>query len=400
MPMPRWRTRPMSATDAAGPDLTGSTGGRRLLVISNGIGEDSIGAEIVRRLPPGFVVDAYPTLGPGRHYVGVCPIVGPRAELASQGSRVDRGTVIGDIAAGGLATIPPGLAFMRRSRRAYDRHLVIGDIIGVAGCWLSGVRAVTYLDVYKTGYGRPYAAIERWIVRQTCRTVFNRSERLARSLVAAGVDARAAGNVMMDTIPSGHYAATSRRSRPLAVTLLPGSRDRTAENFALQVGALARLPGPLRPDVFAAVAEGIEIGALAAAAGLEFAPPSGGEAADLGTLAGRGLTVHLARGAFGNLLAATDLVLSQAGTATIQALGSGKPVITFTRPTDRMKRFLEENRLFGEARLLVPADATALTEKLAALLADPAGIARLGAVGRERIGGPGAIGAIIENLRG
>ena len=183
--------------------------GRRVLFISNGIGEDSVGAEIVKRLPPGFEVEAYPTLGSGRAYAGICRVVGPRAELASQGSRVDAGTVARDIATGGLATIPPGLAFLRRARTAYDRHVVIGDFIGVAGCWLSGIRNITYLDVYKTGYGRPYAAIERWIIGRTCRTVFNRSERLAAVPGGLGVDARAAGNVMMDTIPP---ATTTRRA--------------------------------------------------------------------------------------------------------------------------------------------------------------------------------------------
>ena len=114
---------------------------RRLLVITNGIGEDSVGAEIVKRLPPGLAVEAYPTLGPGLYYEGVCPIVGPRARLASEGSRVNRGTILRDVASGGLATIPPALAFLRRARRDYDRVLVIGDFIGVAACWVPARRA-------------------------------------------------------------------------------------------------------------------------------------------------------------------------------------------------------------------------------------------------------------------
>lgn len=372
---------------------------RRLLFISNGIGEDSIGAEIARRLPRGIVVEAYPTLGSGRAYEDVCRIVGPRAELVSQGSRVDSGALVRDVAAGGLATIPPGLAFLRRAARAYDHHVVIGDFTGVAGCWLSGIRGITYLDVYKTGYGRHYAALERWVIGRTCRTVFSRSGRLARMLAASGVDARAVGNVMMDTIPAGDYDAARRRSRAQGVTLLPGSRDATSANFALQVEALAALPESLRPDLFLALADGIAPEALAQAAGLAFRPPpAAAEAADLGRLEGRGVAVHLSRGVLGNLLAASELVLSQAGTATIQALGSGRPVITFTRPTDRMKRFHEENRLFGEARLLVAADATRIAQLLRTLLASPDELARLGAVGRARIGGPGAIGAIIDSL--
>ncbi|RYE73773.1 MAG: hypothetical protein EOP19_28865, partial [Hyphomicrobiales bacterium] len=173
---------------------------RRILFITNGYGEDSVGAEIVRRLPPGPVAEAYPTLGPGKAYAGICPVVGPRAHLASEGSRVARGTVAKDIASGGLGTLLPGLKFMRSVRAAYDHVVVIGYFIGVLGCWLAGIRGITYLDVYKTGYGRPYSGLERRIIASTCRRVFNRSPQLAATLTAIGVDAVAAGNVMMDTI--------------------------------------------------------------------------------------------------------------------------------------------------------------------------------------------------------
>src|SRR5690606_32727750 len=136
----------------------------------------------------------------------------------------------------------------------------------------------------------------------------------------------------------------------------------TAKNFALQVEALARLPEALRPDVFVAVADGIAPEDLAGAAGMFFHPPAGREASDIGRLSGRGLHINLARGALGALVEASDLVLSQAGTATIQSLGLGKPVITFVRETDRAKRFIEENRLFGDARQTVAASAEALLE--------------------------------------
>jgi uncharacterized protein (TIGR03492 family) len=371
---------------------------RRILFISNGIGEDSVGAEIVRRLPLECSAEAYPMLGSGQAYAGICPIVGPRADLASQGSRIRRGTVGRDIATGGLATIPPGIAFMRSIRDSYDAVAVIGDFIGIAGCWLSGIRGVTYLDVYKTGFGRPYSPIERWIIKRTCRRVFNRSARLAATLVRDGIDARAVGNVMMDTVTSADYDMAARRSRPRAVTLLPGSREQTSENFALQVAALRLLPEALRPDLFLALAGGIDVVDLAAAAGLAWTPGAADDQADAGTLSDGQLVIHAARGAAGNLMAGADLVLSQAGTATIQSLGLGAPVITFVRPGDRMKRFREENRLFGEARLLVAAEAGDLAAAIKRLLTDPVETARLGAVGSERIGGPGAIESIIASL--
>jgi uncharacterized protein (TIGR03492 family) len=361
---------------------------KTLLVITNGIGEDSVGAELVRRLPPSIVAHAYPTLGTGVYYEGVCEIVGPRASLASAGSRVAKGTIAKDVQGGLLATVPPGLAFLRRARHAYDRVLVIGDFIGVGGCFLTGIRGITYVDVYKTGYGRPYLGIERWVIGRTCGTVFSRHPSLAESLRVKGVDARSVGNVMMDTIPRSGLDATSLRTRTLAVTLLPGSREQTAENFALQVEAIRRLPEALKPDVFLALAGGIDPGELASAAALTWT----------GLNFTGDMVVHAARGALGDLVDASDVVLSQAGTATIQSLGLGRPVITFIRDTDRLKRFTDENLLFGDSRPLVAADATELSGLLAKLLGDEIDRARRAAIGRERIGGPGAIDEIIASL--
>ena len=76
----------------------------------------------------------------------------------------------------------------------------------------------------------------------------------------------------------------------------------------------------------------------------------------------------------------------------------GRPVITFMRETDRRKRFIEENRLFDNARILVEANAADLSRTLRRLLENGAEVERLGAIGKERIGGPGVIAEIIGVL--
>ncbi|HVW93340.1 MAG TPA: hypothetical protein VHB74_12120 [Devosia sp.] len=371
---------------------------RRLLFISNGLGEDSIAAEIIRRLPAGLTVEAYPMLGQGLAFRNLCPVIGPRAQMASEGWRNVRFSLLRDLAGGALGTIAPSLAFLRGLRGRYDRIVVVGDMVGVIACFAAGLGGITYLDVYKTGFGRLYWPPESWLVGRTARTAFCRSDRLAAQLRAAGVDARAAGNVMMDTVTRGQYDAAARRTRASAVTLLPGSRQFTAESFSLQVAALRRLSPEARPDIFLAAAGSIALDEIAAAAGLHLLPPAGAEAGDAGTLTDGDLLIHAGRGVAGNLIDAADVVLSQAGTATVQALGLGKPVITFINPRDRQSRVRAENALFGEARLTVPPDAEIIAQRLAALLADPAQRARLGAIGRERIGPPGAIEAIVEAL--
>lgn len=374
-------------------------GPRKLLFISNGHGEDAIAAAIVRRLPPEFSAEAYPTLGGGRAYDSVCPVVGPRATLPSEGWRNVRHSVVRDVLGGLFGTLWPGLKFFRSARHRYDRVVVVGDMIGVYGCFLTGVRNILYLDVYKTGFGRTYLPFERGMLRHTAGTVFCRAPSLAATLRGAGVDARCAGNLMMDTIPRAGYDASRRRSRPLAVTLLPGSRAHAFDNLGLQVEALARLPQEALPDLFLAVAPSLDLAGLAAAAGLAHESPPVAGTADLGTLQGRGLVLHVLSGAaMGDALDASDLVLAQAGTATVQAIGLGRPAITFQSAHDRESRFRDEQRLFGEARQVVPAESRAIADKLAALLADGTERARLGAIGRERIGPSGAIDAVIAAI--
>ncbi|WP_108395600.1 hypothetical protein [Devosia submarina] len=372
---------------------------RRFLFISNGHGEDWIAAAIVARLPKTIAVDAYAMIGAGNAYNGICPLVGPRATLASEGWRNVKGSLRRDVATGGLRIVPPALRFLRQAMGRYDRVVVVGDMVGVIAAAATGHRGLTYLDVYKTGAARLYSAAERWVIQKTCQTVFCRADALAQSLLATGVDARCAGNVMMDTIPSSDYDAAARRTRASAITLLPGSRALTAESFALQVAALRTLPAELCPDVFLAVAGGIDVDDLAGQTGLRRTPLLSTEAADLGQIFDGDLTIHMARGgALANLLAASDIVLSQAGTATVQALGSGRPAITFINERDRRSRFRDEQALFGEARIVVPAEAGAIGRALRRLVEDETERKRLGSIGRQRIGGPGAMDAILAEL--
>ncbi len=380
--------------------VTGGTERQRFLVISNGHGEDWIAAALVARLKVWAIVEAYPMIGSGTAYAGLCPIVGPRGRLESGGARTAKGSLRRDLRKGGLAIIPPILQFLRSVRGKYDRIIVVGDMVVPTLAWLTGLRDLIYIDCYKTGAARLYSKSERFIAKRVCRTVFCRAENLAALLRADGVDAHAPGNLMMDTIPVGDYDAAARRQKASAVTLLPGSRGKTADNFARQVAALQKLPDDVIPDVFVAVAGDISVDDLAEKTGLRRATILGPDGDDLGQLRNDRLVINLLRGkAMGNALAQSDIVLSQAGTATVQALGLGRPVIHMTSPKDRRSRFLDEQALFGDARIAVPAEPGAVAEVLQRLLTNNEERDRLGAIGRARIGGPGAIEAVIEALR-
>lgn len=372
---------------------------QRYLVISNGHGEDAIGAALVKRLSQSAQVEAYPMIGSGKAYEGACRVVGPRATLASEGWRNVKGSLRRDIVTGGLLTVPPALKFLRSVRGHYDKTIVVGDMVGVIAALAMGLRNLIYLDVYKTGAARLYSSAEAWAIKKSCRTVFCRAANLADRLKTEGVDARAVGNIMMDAIPYGDYDVATRRKRPMAVTLLPGSRALTAESFAIQVGALRLLPEEERPDVFLAVAGSVNVEELAKAASLRRTALLSTESDDLGELSDGNLTVHMARGiAMGNLVLDSDIVLSQAGTATIQSLGLGRPAITFINPRDRRSRFTDEQNLFGDARKVTEAKPEEVAEALRELLLNETKRRHLAQMGHIRIGSPGAMDKIVAEI--
>lgn len=371
----------------------------RVLIISNGNGEDSVSADLIAHLPPSISADAYPMIGDGAVFSGLCDVVGPRAYVPSAGWRHTKGAMARDVQSGLLSALAPAWRFLRGVRGRYDRVVAIGDGVAPLMCWTAGLPIDIYVDVFKTGYAHTYNAFERYIISRATRTVYTRDEMLADRLQEHGIAAQSHGNIMLDSVPHADFDAAAHRRHAEAVLLLPGSRNTAAHNLRLQLQAIAQRPEPRALDFFVAVAPGLDPQELAQAIGGRFDPASGEKGALLGDLKWRDLQIVAVRGALGNLVKACDVVLSQAGTATQQALGLGKPVIAMRFASDRAKRIADEQALMGEGRLLTEPDPKALGAALGTLLADPGERRRRGEIGRTRLGGPGTRQAIIAQLQ-
>ena len=106
------------------------------------------------------------------------------------------------------------------------------------------------------------------------------------------------------------------------------------------------------------------------------------------------------KGAFGDVLQAADVVVGLAGTANEQAAGLGKPVVVFPGPGVQFgPRFFSSQRLLlGDALAVVAAFARGGGRRSAGDFADPARRERMAAVGRERMGPPGAAGRMADAI--
>ncbi len=387
-------TPPPDAPDApAAPDAARPT----VLIVSNGHGEDVVGARIAAAMQaarPDVALSAFPTVGDGAPYAPLNVVrVGPSLQLPSGGFTFEDPRLLArDLRAGLVATTLRQVRALRTLRA--DRVVAVGDVwaeaLGVLPRAARRHAVQTLVSVHTEAGGARlgvrafrdrFTALERTVLARGYAAVHPRDAASAARLRAAGVPARYDGNPMMDGLDAAPAPEVDDGAAGVArVALLPGTRSHAPDALARMVEATARLP-----QVRSAVAW---------AAGPFPAPPAGWTAAPRGEAhvvwCRDGATVHLLRDRFAALLAWADLVVGTSGTAQEQAAGLGRPVVTFATDARYPARYLaKQRRLLGDALEVVPSEPAAIAAALAALAADPAERARRGAVGRARMGEAG-----------
>jgi hypothetical protein len=352
-----------------------------VLFVSNGHGEAAIAARIAQetRALANLRTEHFALVGE-RLGGGDFPDVGPQRAMPS-GGLVAMGNArafVRDLGAGFLALFARQIGFLRAARRErrYAAVVAVGDAYA---CALARIpRApLAYVGTAKSVYVAAYGPGERRILRAAQR-IFVRDAATAHDLRAHGVQAEAPGNVIVDLL------ATSARvdwRAPLRLALLPGSRERAyadAVHIANVVAAL-RARGA-QPDAVLSVAPNLREDRF------EPALQRGGLRAWTGPL--------------GALLHGATLAIGQSGTANEAAAAEGLPVVALEledAPRDAWYR-KRQMALLGDALLIVPGEPGPAAAAVAELLADDVRRARMGAVGRDRMGGPGGARAIAASV--
>ena len=398
----------------------------RLLVLSNGHGEDLIALRVLQALGrrcPGLEIAVLPMVGEGSAFApaeaaGLLRRVGPRRTLPSGGfSNQSLRGLLADLTAGVLGLSLRQWRLVRRWGRSGDPVLAVGDLLPLALAWGSGA-PYGFIGTPKSDYtwasgpGRsPIAdACHRlkgsewdpweWALMggRRCRLVAVRDRLTARGLRRHGVRALAPGNPMMDALqpdPLPPELAAPRR-----LLLLGGSRMPEAlANLRRLLQALARLPEaePLlllaptgsrpSPQEWAPLLEA-----------LGYRPEPSPAATAAWRCGQRRLLIGPGR--FAAWAGWAELGLAAAGTATEQLVGLGIPALSLPGPGPQFKRGFarRQSRLLGGAVAVCdgPDD---LARRLELLLREPGLRQALGRIGRRRMGAPGgseALAALIE----
>jgi uncharacterized protein (TIGR03492 family) len=244
----------------------------------------------------------------------------------------------------------------------------------------------------KSEHIEPHRAVEIAIMRRHARVVFTRDGRTADVLRARGLEARFAGNPLVDVIPSSGGPLPLPPGAPV-VLLLPGSRPDAPRNMAALL-MLARRVTQTEPAVFTApLPPSVEMARVVREA------TTSGWTVDGAFLRSPTAAVFVTRD-FGAAVRRATVAVGLAGTANEQAAALGVPVVAFAprgavQYTPAFQRL--QHRLLGDA--LVPATGwEQAADRVIRLLRDVGERSRRGSVGRERMGPPGAVPAITAEI--
>lgn len=364
----------------------------KLLVLSNGHGEDLIACKIIKHLQKevnNLTIDCLPLVGEGYSYKSLdVPLIAPVQSMPSGGFvYMDGQQLWQDLRSGLIKLTTSQYQAIKQWAKQGDLILAVGDIIPLFFAWLSGVN-YAFVATAKSEYwlrdergwlpqtsflqrrwGSIYYPWERYLMKNSrCQAVFPRDTITTKILQKYQIPAFDLGNPMMDDLNEESISSVNNDpegNRPLVILLLPGSRFPEAErNWQLILEATENVMKllPYQIIFLAAITPSLSLDSFQDYLSkhnwqLEINITPSWLINDPNALSYR-YQKHqliLTQEAFSQCLKASDLAIATAGTATEQFVGLGKPAIAIPGegPQYTLKFAQQQSLLLGISLLLV-----------------------------------------------
>lgn len=379
--------------------------GKSILFISNGYGEDTIAARIIRGIkerPSTVQVSALPLVGEGGAYEGMdVTIIGPRRLMPSGGMIPEGiGNLVRDVQSGlGRLTLEQ-IRAVRTVKSRVDMTVPVGDIYPVIISSMFSRRPIVMVGTAKSDYFVKYNGFERFFMHSFCQQVFARDEITAASLRKYGISAQWVGNVMMDSLEFSDEDFSPNGASP-CVGILPGSRDFAYHDIVVLMGAVEEIWNLLGSDVFfvMALAGSTDVRRLAqSVAGTGWKCEHIDENTD--DFVKDGIKVRAVKKKFGDILRRSAIIIGQAGTGNEQAVGMGRPVVTFDSSGKQSLGWYRRRQkgLLGDSISVVEREKSMIAREVYAILNDKGRYEAMRRIGYERMGPEGAAGKIARYI--
>ncbi|MDR1732728.1 MAG: tetraacyldisaccharide 4'-kinase [Synergistaceae bacterium] len=364
----------------------------RLVVASNGYGEDAIGVLAAKKLRdafPGAEILAFPLVGTGEPYkaagfaVESTPSVTPSGGVLKYRLR----DLWGDIRAGLPGHIRKQQRDWSKISRVVHTPLCVGDVyLLLHTLWGQG-RAPLFVATAKTVHLSGHWRLERLIIRHCTLRTWTRDRGTADQLAAFGADAVYAGNPIMDLLDPVPDLSPGAFGPSPRVMLLPGSRPRAYEDVKLLLDAVEELQSRISCEYVMVLAPTIDVSRLLQSCeGWETVEEAGER-----SLSKNGTRIRLHQGGVSTAASGVSLLMGLGGTANQLCAGMGIPVLSIDEKGKRVQK-----KLLGDAEILVEPLPDALAAQAFAILSDPALHKKMSDAGRSRMGEPGALDDVVR----
>jgi tetraacyldisaccharide 4'-kinase len=363
----------------------------RLVVASNGYGEDAIGALLASHLKERFPladVSAFALVGGGKAYSdrGI-DVFSPPSDMPSGGIvKYSLRALLRDLKHGLRQEIKRQIEVWRRQRGRLRTPICVGDVYLLShtlwGQGLSPMLVATAKSVQLSGH----FGAELSLLRRRARHVWTRDGETAEELVRAGVDAEFSGNPIMDLAleDEGDGDPWDGAGHP-RVMLLPGSRARAYDDALLVLSAARLLADRIECRFVMTLAPTIERERLLSGLPDEFRVSAAGD-----IIAGEA-RVAVYSGPIAAVAKGADILIGLGGTANQVSAGLGVPVVSIVE-----KGKIVQKKLLRDSEILAAPTPEALCSAAFDLLSDPARLESMALAGMRILGGPGAVESVVE----
>lgn len=368
----------------------------RIVVASNGYGEDAIGSLLARLLSMKFKaaeVFGFTLVGFGKAYLdrGIS-VLSPPAETPSGGLlKYSFRAFWRDLRAGLARHVFSQIRTWKRLKGKIRTPVCVGDVYLLLNALLGQGQTPLLVATAKTVYLGGHWRIERWILKRRCLRVWTRDADTAEELTKSGVNAVFEGNPIMDLRldereEKDPWEAEGEEEKRPRVLLLPGSRLRAYEDMDLLLRAALLLNERVSCRFLLVPAPTLDRERLARqSSGWEWHP------GENPYLFRDGVAVRFHQGSLASAASSSDLLIGLGGTANQVCAGLGVPVVSIVE-----KGKLVQKKLLQDAELLVPPSPEALASAALRVLTDPELKRTMIEAGIRRLGGDGALKRVVD----
>lgn len=355
----------------------------RVIVASNGYGEDAIGVILAQRLQkklPHSEICAFPLVGKGDAYLQAgfetksAPSITPSGGVLKYSLK----DLWGDMRAGLLRHVREQLGDWQKIARRVRTPVCVGDVYLLLhtlwGCGARPMFCATAKTVYLSGHWR----IERALINRFTIRTWTRDAKSAEQL---GKNAVYSGSPVMDLLCDdirGHKTGN-------VILLLPGSRVRACSDVKMLLDAAEILGAEGESEFRMVLAPTLPVKEFLKAC------ESFGWQCEKDALTRNGIAVALTDEAAARAAEGVKILLGLGGTANQLCAGLGIPVISVDEKGKRVQK-----KLLGDSEILVKPEGKAIAECALKVLRDKSLYDSMSRAGRERMGRPGAVEDIAE----